>query len=207
MGSTKYRERLGLLLLTNDDVRKLIEEKTKEKTQITALNYLLKNAEYNEGFLLELNQAFSTFIKEEVLLLPKINSILIGPASEKRLINEANFEDFQTILRIQNRRDIPEPPPENETAGERKMREKRELREKVKRQQQQREGTSQELVDLLEIAEVFGIDYLNKSVYAFYGLITRHQLREKYQQDIQMICAGADVKKIKVQYWGGNPNE
>jgi hypothetical protein len=27
-------------------------------------------------------------------------------------------------------------------------------------------------------------------------------MKEKWEQDIQMICAGADSKKIKTKYWG-----
>ena len=82
-----------------------------------------------------------------------------------------------------------------------------ERRDAVKRKQQQKQGGAQDLADLMEIAEVFGIDYKNKSIYAFYGLIQRHQLREKWTQDIQMLCAGADSKKIKAKYWGSNPDD
>ena len=45
-------------------------------------------------FLLELQNAFSTFIKEDILLLPRINAVLVGPMAEKRLITKENFEDF-----------------------------------------------------------------------------------------------------------------
>jgi hypothetical protein len=37
---------------------------------------------------------FTTFIKEDIILLPKINSILVGSPEEKRLINSENFIDF-----------------------------------------------------------------------------------------------------------------
>jgi hypothetical protein len=47
----------------------------------------LKSAAMSERFSLDLNAAFSTFIKkEEILLLPKINAVLVGPMTEKRLI-------------------------------------------------------------------------------------------------------------------------
>jgi len=68
-------------------------------------------------------------------LLPKINSVLVGLPSERRLITENNFLDFQTILKIQNRREVPEPPPENESAIAKKMRLLKEKREAVKRKQ------------------------------------------------------------------------
>ena len=34
------------------------------------------------------------FIKEDIILLPKINSVLVGSPEEKRLINSENFLDF-----------------------------------------------------------------------------------------------------------------
>lgn len=210
MGSDNYGRKLGLLLLSEQDIQKIIKEKigdNKELQGIKPLEYLLQSANVNESFFLELVDAFATFIKEEILLLPKINAVLIGSTVEKRLITNENFEDFQNILRIQNRREVPEPPPENESEIAKKMRLAREMREAVKRKQQQKEGGGQELADLLEIAEVFGINYLDKSIYAFYGLIQRHQLREKWNQDIQMLCAGADAKKIKAVYWGTNPEK
>lgn len=209
MGRDTYSKRLGLLLLTDNDIEKTVKEKGQDYDQIASLSplaYLLKSADISDIFLLELQRAFSTFIKEEIMLLPKINSVLVGPMSEKRLINEKNFVDFQTILNIQNRKEVPVPPPENESAFAKKMRLAKEKRDAIKRNQQQGDGESQDLADLLEIADVFGIDTNSKSIYAFYGLIQRHQRKEKWHQDIQMLCAGADPQKLKTQYWGEKPD-
>lgn len=206
MGRNIYDKRLGILLLTDSEAQDFFKQKTNQEINITAFDYLLQSASVNDTFFLELTEAFSTFIKEEILLLPKINAVLVGPMAERRLITKSNFEDFQNILRLQNRRTVPEPPPENESAIARKMRLKREQREAVKRKQQQSQGSGQDLADLLEIAEVFGINYLDKSIYAFYGLIQRHQRREKWNQDLQMLCAGADPQKVKTEYWGENSN-
>lgn len=205
IGSHQYNGWLGLILLTEVEISNLIKEKSGEDIppdQIHPLSYLLQSAQYDDTFLLELQKVFSTFVKEEVLLLPKINSILIGEMSEKRLITEANYRDFQDILRIQNARDIVEPPPADESPGQRKMRLLREKVAAVKKKQAQKNGESQTFLEMLEIAEVYGIDIQNHTLYAFYNLLRRHQLREKWQQDIQMLCAGADGKKIKTKYWG-----
>lgn len=211
MGTTLYNRRLGLLLLTEDDIANIIKEKTgSDVTEaINPLEYLLQSAAYDDMFLLELKDTFATFIKEEVLLLPKINSVLVGgetAAKQKRLITPNNFRDFQDILRIQNRREVVAPPPADETPGERKMRLLREKVAAVKKKQAQKKGEGQTLVELMEIASTFGIDR-NESLYAFYSLVRRHQMREKWQQDLQMICAGADSKKLKTKYWGENPDD
>lgn len=210
MGTNIYNSRLGLLLLTEVDIARIIKEKTGQEVQIETihpLSYLLQNAEHDDMFLLELQSCFSTFIKEEILLLPKINSVLVGDMKDKRLITENNYNEFQDILRIQNRKKVKEAPPENESAIARKFRLKREERDAAKRKQQAKNGDGQSLSELLEIAETFGIDYNNKTVYAFYGLIQRHQAREKWNQDIQMLCAGADSKKLKTKYWGESLEE
>lgn len=211
MGTSIYNRRLGLLLLTEDDIASIIKEKTgSDVTEaINPLEYLLQSAAYDDMFLLELKDTFATFIKEEVLLLPKINSVLVGgetAAKQKRLITPKNFRDFQDILRIQNRREVVAPPPADETPGERKMRLLREKVAAVKKKQAQKKGEGQTLVELMEIASTFGIDR-NESLYAFYSLVRRHQMREKWQQDLQMICAGADSKKLKTKYWGENPDD
>ena len=209
MGSDVYSSRLNLLLLTEVEIKEIIKKKNLKESEeivITPLSYLLKSADLNEMFFLELQRAFSTFIQEEILLLPKINSVLIGSPEEKRLITNKNYSDFQDILRIQNRREVPKPPPENESDIARKMRLKREERERIKKKQMMKnEDASREIADLLEIAEVYGINYKEKSIYAFYGLLQRHQLKEKWSQDIQMLCAGASSEKIKAKYWGENP--
>ena len=200
MGSDKYKGYLNLLLLTEAEIAKMIEEKAKievDLSEITTLSYLLQSAKLSDSFLLDLQNAFTTFIKEEVLLLPKINAVLIGnDFSKKRLITEKNFSDFQDILRIQNRRPIAK-----------KFRLKREMRDAVKKKQQQKNGTGLSTCDLLGIAETFHIDWRNCSVYSFYVLLERHQLKEKWQQDIQMLCAGADSQKLKTKYWGESLNK
>lgn len=205
IGDLTYRTRLGLLLLDETEIANIINKKTKQDVgtdQIQVLPYLLQSAAIDNMFLLDLEQAFSTFITEEILLLPKINCVLVGPPDQRRLITPENFEDFQTILRVQNRREVKEKPPENESAIARKFRLKREQRDAAKRKQQQKNGDEQSLVELMEIAAVFGIDYRKETLYAFYGLLHRHQLKEKWDQDIQMLCAGADSQKINAKYWG-----
>ena len=205
MGVTNYQTKLEILLLTEIEICELIKNKTGDEIspdQIHTLSYLLASADVDDIFFLELQNIFTTFVQEEVILLPKISSVLVGPPNEKRLINESNYRDFQDILRIQNLREVAKPPPENESPAQRKMRLLREKVEAVKRKQAQKKGGSQSLVEMLEIAETYGIDVKNCTFYSFYKSLRRRQMKEKWDQDIQVICAGADSKKIKTQYWG-----
>lgn len=210
MGNTKYNSYLGLLILDENEIAEGIKEKTGEEVpieQIHPLEYLLQSAESNDMFLLDLQNAFNTFIKEEILLLPQINSVLVGEFSKKKLITEENFRDFQDILRIQNNKEITEPPPENESPFRREMRLKREKAERIKRKQQAKKGETIEFLDLMQIGDVFGIDKNTTSVFAYSKLIDRYRAKEKWDQDLQMLCAGADSSKIKTKYWGTSLDE
>ena len=65
MGSDVYSSRLNLLLLTEADINEIIKKKNLKESEVpdlTPLSYLLKSAELNEMFFLELQNAFSTFI-------------------------------------------------------------------------------------------------------------------------------------------------
>jgi len=65
MGSLEYSNRLNLLLMTEMDIEKIVKEKGGDISQLgnfSTLSYLLKSAELNEMFFLELEKALSTFI-------------------------------------------------------------------------------------------------------------------------------------------------
>lgn len=211
MGYSKYGHFLGTLLLTPSEIREQIRKKIgKDADQIPefdTLTYLLMSANQNDMFFLELQEMFTTFIKEDIILLPKISSVLVGSPEEKRLINSENFIDFQNILRIQNKKEFVKPPPENETPWERKKRLNAEKVAAAKKRQAEKSGGNDSLESMLEVAEVFGIDYKHKSLYAFYGLLPRYRMHEKWILDMQMICAGADSEKLKTKYWGDSSKE
>lgn len=210
IGSNNYYKSLGILLLSKDDIADLIKKKIgvapQDEEVPEPLEYLIMSANANDTFLLELQDIFFTFIKEEILILPELEMIVIGNPKEKRIIDKNNFSDFQDILKIQHRKEIAMPPPPNETPGQKKMRLLRERTVKIKKKQAQKNSEKQSFVELLEIAETFGIS-LEHSVYAFYGLIKRHRYREKWNNDISMLCAGADGTKLKTKYWGESLEE
>lgn len=214
IGYSKYNAYLGLLLLDNEGIIKIIEKKTGQKLsseKIAPLNYLLNSADQSDSFLLDLQFVFSTFIKEEVLFLPSLGAVVVGSPEEKRLITNSNFEQFQDILKVQNRIkiEIEDKKYENETPGQRKM---RLLKEKVaatkkKQAEKEKEGETQEdfsLATLLEIASTFGIQWKDETLYAFFSLVKRHQAKEKWERDTQFMCAGADPNNMNTVYWGEN---
>ena len=206
MGQSKYKQLLNMLLLDEIEIAKIIKEKIGEDVpleEIEPLSYLLMSADNNDSFSLELQEAFTTFLKEDILFLPKLNSIIVGKDfKQKRLITPKNFRDFQNILMIQNGKKVKAPPPENETAWERKMRLNHEKIAEIKKKKNEKAVDGKSFDELIEIAVVYGIDVDKVSLLAFYNLMRRYQAQEKWVQDLQMLCAGADSSKIETKYWG-----
>lgn len=210
IGNATFNGRLELLLLTEVKISSIIKEKTKEEfpiEQIKPLEYILQSTAMNDFLLLEIQNMISTLVKEEVLLLPQINSILVGDPKERRLINEKNFRNFQDILRIQYKKDFIEPPPENETAAQRKMRLLRERVAEAKKKKAEKDGKTTDFLTLLETAEIYGIDVKNRTVLALYNLIRRYQAKETWEQNLRALCAGADSSKMEMKYWGESLDE
>ena len=217
MGQDIYNECLSLLTL---DIREIHKDMRKhgvpeEELNFSAFDYLLMQAQVNENFnndstfLLKLQKAFSTFIREKVHFSYSTHEIIIGnDFSERRVLNNDNFEDFQNIIRAQHKLPVPEPIPVNENPMARKFRLRREQLAEVKRKEAMRNGETVSLTDSIETLICFnvGINYDNVgdlTMYQFKSILSRAQAKYKYDLDIRMIAAGADPKKIKPKHWFG----
>lgn len=209
MGEDNYLAQLNLLTLTSMD---LVETYKKKKVpvpdDIDVFDNLMESCERDNSFLLDLENAFFTFLREEVQILSDLKLISVGNGLEKRIIDKNIFYDLQDILRVQNRIPIFERPPENETAMEKKFRLRREevARAKQKQKQKEKNGESASLHDLISSLCCLGIGVTlqnvgDLSVYSFHELLDRSQAKEEYETDMRMLLAGADSKKIKPSYW------
>ena len=218
MGEKFYNELLSLLVIDIQEVQKEMRKNgiSEEDLPSSAFDYLLQNAQasmtfgFDKGtFLIKLQQAFSTFIREKVHFSYDTQEIYIGEdISERRVLNKDNFEDFQNILRAQNQLPVPEPIPENESEMAKKFRLRREQLAEVKRKQALRNGEAISLMDSISTHICFnvGVTFDNVgelTMYQFKDLLTRAQAKYKYDLDIRMIAAGADPKKIKPKHWFG----
>lgn len=206
IGFPEYNRRLGTLLMTEVEVHDIILKKANVDVpleEINSLQYLLQCADQSDIFFLDLENMFSTFLQEEITLLPKIDAVLVGAAQDKRLITTENFPEFQAILRIQNNKEVKAAPPKDETPGQRKMRLLREKVEEAKRKKAEKQGgDKQSFSTLLEIASVYGIDIRKENLYSFYHLLSRYQAQENYNNNLRMLCAGASSDNLKIKYWG-----
>lgn len=220
MGQSKYHSYLAMLVPDLKEVRKELRKNPQIKEEdlnFTSFEYLLlqyQQAEKmyylhdDETFLVELKNAFSTFIKEEVHFSLETKEIFIGDISRKRKLTEENFEDFQHILLAQHHLPIPEPEPKNESPMARKFRLRKEQVAEAKARQAKNNGDSLTLEQTMSslICLNMGITFENignLTMYQLKELFSRAQAKYKYDLDIRMIAAGADPKKIKPKYWLG----
>lgn len=207
----EYNKHLQLLTISDEDIEDILIQRMGEQEysameKISPFQYILTNAQYSDLFLLDLRKAFSTFIKEEIIVIPKINKIIIGNPTEERFLDESNFDDFQKILRLQNHLDVPEEISEDENPMAKKFRLRRKAVKEAKARQSAKNENAPDFVDLMSglCCANIGITWNNVGdlpIFTFYELLHRIQKKEKYAIDIDSILAGADSKKVKPKYW------
>jgi len=212
MGDNKYRFHLNLLTMSEEDILNMYEEKhIKPPEDLSVFDYLISSCAIDVNFLLDMKNAFFTFIREPVQILPEQKTILVGKIEEKRIINKDNFTDFQNILRQQNNIEIPEPVPENENKMQKKFRLRRLALAKAKRKQALK--NPEEMITLSSLMAAFivyglgSLEELKKySIYTLNKVLEMARAKEEYEYDTKAILAGADPKKVKPKYWIRNIN-
>lgn len=208
MGQVKYSSYLSILTIDEFDIIELGKKKgiIIQPEQINILHYLIDSAKQDYSFLLELKNAFRTFIREEVNVLFDEYEIVIGNGTEKRLLNSDSFGEFQNILRVQNKRTVKEDPPPNESPLRRKFRLKAEMRDAVKRKQKSNDPNAPDFCALMSSFSCYksGLTPQQLREYSFFAFkedFERNQLKDKYSLDVRSILAGADPKKVKPEPW------
>ena len=213
LGRIKYNSYLNLLTMTESDIEFYFEQKIQENPNLQkpdyngVFDYLMRSCENDSTFLMDLQKAFSTFIREQVQILPDMNMVVVGKPNKKRIINEKLFFDFQNILRLQNREPLEEPIPENENPMQRKFRLRRAaLKDAKKRQKKNPDDSAPEFYELMSSLCCFNVGVTpfnvgDLTLFAFYELLSRSEEKEKFESDCAALRAGADSKKIKPKYW------
>ena len=207
----QYQQYLTLLTISEEELEDMSEkildpQQKADFLALTPFKYIMSMSQFNDTFLIDLKNAFSTFLKDEIHIIPQVQQIVVGKIDQGRIINEENFKDFQKILRLQNRLDAPEEVPENEHFMHRKFRLRRRAAKKAKAKKQAKQEDAPTFADLVGSICVLGIGVTWENVgqlpiYTFYDLVNRYQRKEKYDLDVRSLLAGADSKKIKLKYW------
>lgn len=209
---------IKILTMSQEEVEDSFHEANeKDKIPIpspmpTPLEYLLNNANSSNFYEQLVVKAFRLFTRQEISLLYKAKSILIGDIEQQiskmnsfedlTILNESNFLDFQNTIRISLGEAPIEPPDPNISPKLKIMKAKARYRDKVKAKSGG--GVSLEGSIAAICCMNMGLNPLNieQLSYASIGILTKmYQGKESYETDIKSLLAGADAKKVKPKYW------
>lgn len=178
----------------------------------TPFEYIMVNAMYNKTFETQVEKSFELFIKEPVTFHYNVGSIIIGNLQEEiakikkiedlRIINKDNFFDFQNSIRRALGEKPVDPPNPNEHPRIREMKAKARYRDRIKAKKGLGLTFEETLVSICCMG--IGLNPLNIGEISYAAakrLVDKYQQKEKYDIDIRSLLAGADSKKIKVEYW------
>lgn len=147
-------------------------------------------------------EAFEFFLHEKVIFLKEINAIVVGDPKDKRLIKDEDFFELQNAIRCAVGSKVLEKPDPNLHPKIRKMKAKQRERDRVKAKKQ----GGHSFITLLTASCCIGAGITPNNIgdityAAMNQLIARSQFKEAYDTDVASLLAGADPKKVKIDYW------
>lgn len=206
---SKYK---SILLLSAEEVEDIfVEQKQELENYPTPLEFLLANSYNSKEYEQLAKEAFSFFIREEVVFLYDLKAIWIGgekvladteSIDQVRVLTEENFFDFQNALREAVGENSIEPPIKDEDPRIKRIKAKARYRDRIKAKKADGVNLTTSLASICCMG--IGLTPLNigELSYAAVSFLTRtYQEKEKYETDLRSLLAGADSKKIKLQYW------
>lgn len=208
----EYDKSLQLLTINRIFIKDLLKQKDiqisndNELNTISPLAYLMKSCQVHPEIIKDLEKAFLIFIKEKATILYDLNKIVIGDYSDKRILDETNFSDFQNVIRIQNKIPIIQDIPENEDPRAKRFRELREYRDFIKLNQKNTDKDSADFLTLMSVlcssnCNITPFNIKQLSIYSFYSLLNINMARERYDVEMNYLYAGADSKKLKPKHY------
>lgn len=155
-------------------------------------------------------EAFYFFLHDDVSFSLDPAQIIVGPLSEKHILTEAQFYEFQRIVRRMYCVDMDEEEiiiDPNDSPSVRALKEKmRENREKLKRakaKKAQKDKTEIKFSDLVgSVALICGTEETwNMTYYFFNDQLKRMGWHEQFDINNRAAMAGAKLKKSQLKHW------
>ena len=220
------KQLINLLTISQEEIEDFYVDKTdKDGKPITPPDpfiYLLLNAQYHDDFKKKLIDSFQLYIHEPISIFPEQGIIVLGDLQKEvlkiksiesimsnlRIINKDNFFEFQNAIRRACGDKELEPPNPNENPRIKQMKAKARYRDRVKAKKGIGITFEETLVSICCMG--IGLNPLNIGEISYAAskrLVEKYQQKEKYDTDIRSLLAGADSKKIKVQYWMNKNND
>lgn len=207
IGAKNFYSYLNLFTLDKEDIDEFLQQQGVEE-RLTPFQFTLINANEDKQYFENLEKAFKFFLHEErITVLVDNEAIVLGEINEGRVLME---EDFNTVCAI-----IIEQNMVNKSSAEERMNNPSDAKaaqiiKKIKEGRKIREKKSSDsnlnFIDLVAslAAKGNGLNAINVwdlTYYAFNDQFKRMQMIEQYDNARQSILAGADPKKVKMEYW------
>ena len=220
------KQLVNLLTISQEEIEDfLIDKKDKDGNPIKPPDpfvYIMGNSQYNKDFEKKVIESFRMYIHEPVSLQYQAGCIVVGDLQkeflkvssienimkELRIINQDNFFEFQNAIRRSMGDKELEPPNPNENPRIKEMKAKARYRDRIKAKKGLGITFEETLISICCMG--IGLNPLNIGEISYAAskkLVEKYQQKEKYDIDIRSLLAGADSKKIKVQYWMNKNND
>ena len=202
MGNDVYNKQVSYLTMTQSEVDSLLKDKS---MNVTPYDFLFLQCSVDDTFLIELKDAFRTFIRERITVSTETKEIFIGTDKNYRVITEEDFNFLSSIIRKENDLSVPDPIPENESPIAKKFRLRREELARVKKKQANKDGETMTLAKSISAFVCFS-NFTFKEIgiltyYQFHRLFEKFQSKYNFELDMQILCAGGDSSKINPNFW------
>ena len=220
------KQLVNLLTISQEEIEDFfVDKKDKDGKSIKPpdpFTYIMGNSQYNKEFEKKVIGSFQLYIHEPVSLQYPAGCIVVGDLQteflkissienmlkELRIINKDNFFDFQNAIRRSMGDKELEPPNPNENPRIKEMKAKARYRDRIKAKKGLGITFEETLISICCMG--IGLNPLNIGEISYAAskkLVEKYQQKEKYDIDIRSLLAGADSKKIKVQYWMNKNND
>lgn len=220
------KQLINILTISQEEIEDFFIDKLdnegKPINPLDPFTYILLSAFQSEVFKQKIIDAFNLYIHEPVTIFPEQGTIIIGDLQEEilkvksietltdnlRIINKDNFFEFQNAIRRACGEKELEPPNPNENPRIKQMKAKARYRDRIKAKKGIGITFEETLVSICCMG--IGLNPLNIGEISYAAskkLVEKYQQKEKYDIDIRSLLAGADSKKVKVQYWMNKNND
>ena len=214
LGYDKFQQYLSIATTTKPVNIKQSDKELKElMKELTDFQFVLFMASIDISTNQLLKAAIRFFTHEEATIVLNPPSIVIGPVSDQRIMNESAFYDFQHIIRrmcfLETEADeivINDDDSSYVKEMKMKMRANRELVRRAKARQNQGKDSDMKLSDLigsmtindcgLNIINIFDVTY-----YAFHDQLKRMGWRDQFNINQKAALAGAKINKSQLKHW------
>ena len=212
-GLTKFYQYLSFMTIKkptmeNEEIQKLL-------SPLSDFEYLILLSQMEPENYKLISAAFRFFTGEKPIFLTQPTRIVLGDATEKRMLTKENFTGFSELVSLAcAMRDPKEDTIEflpTDSPRVRELKEKllkgRRDREEAKKKAKKREGSSElELSDLVGSLAIGSNTYNMSNVwdltyYAFQDQLKRMSWREEFDINTRASLAGAKLDKSKLSHW------